>query len=214
MKRIVFVFLALALVLTACGAPTPVTIVITATPNDVVVPTDMPAPTDEPVATDVPAPTDEPIAMPTDTPEAAAPTNTSAPVAAAPTKTTRPATTSDVFADITRDADSFSLRCAAIQGINFSLTSTNSAITKVFIYYRVVAKDSTLKPGAPVNNKEMTGDKKGHFSLFFQGVDVKDDLRLANGWFEYQFVGVNKTGNVVGRSDLIQKEVTFTLECP
>ena len=206
MKRIAFLFLVLALVLTACAAPTPVTIIITAVPptTEPVMATDVPAPTDKP------APTDEPVVAPTDTLEPAAPTDTPKP-GVAPTNTQRSAVS--VFTDITRDVDAFSLRCNPVQ-LNFSITSINPAITGVIIYYRVYDKNLTLDPPIMIAGPNMVGDKKGHFTLEFKATDVKDDMRIANGWFEYQFVGLNKSGNVVGRTEKIVKQVTFTLDCP
>lgn len=219
MKKIAVLFLALALLLTACGAPTP--IVITATPEPVQA-TDVPAPTDVP-ATDVPAaaPTDTlapaaatdtpaPAAVATDTPAPAAATNTPG---AAATNTKPPAVGGDVFSDITRDIDAFSFKCSPSQ-IHLSLKSINSAITKVTVFYRVVSKDSAALPGAMITGPEMVSDKKGNFTLEFSALQINPDFRLANGWFDYQFVGLNKSGNVVGRSDKITQQVTFTLECP
>jgi len=219
MKRIVFVFLSFALLLTACAAPTPVTIVITATDAPVMA-TDVPAatdvPTDVPAAptdTLAPAPTDtQAPAAATDTPAPAAPTNTAVPGVAA-TNTKPPAVGGSVFTDITRDIDAFSLKCSPSQ-LHFTLKSINSAISKVALYYRVVAKDSTSAAGAMIPGPEMVSDKKGNFTLEFSALDINPDLRIANGWFEYQFIGLNKVGNVVGRSDKFTQQVTFTLECP
>ncbi len=218
MKRIFVVFLFLALVLTACGpAPTPVTIIITATDapvvaTDVPAPTDAPEPTDEPAPTDEPEPTDEPA--PTDAPEPTdepAPTETAEP-GVAPTNTRPPAVGGAVFTDITYDVDAFSLKCSPSQ-VNFSLKIINKAITSVYLYYRVIDKDSTVAAGTFVSGGEMIGEKDV-FTREFSALDVNPDLRLANGWFDFQFVGVNKYGDVVGRSDKIVKQITFTLECP
>ena len=221
MKKIVVLFLALALLLTACAAPTPITVVVTATAEPVVA-TDVPAPTDVPTAVSV-APTDTAApAAPTDTAvpavvptETAAPVEATATVAAGPTATNTkpPAVGGSVFTELTRDIDAFSLKCAPSQ-LHFTAKTTNTAITKVTLYYRVIDKSSTLPAGAMVNSKDMLGDKKGNFTLEFSALDVNPDLRLANGWFEYQFVGLNKTGDRVGSSDKIVKQVTFTLECP
>ncbi len=207
MKRIAVLFLALALLLTACGSPTPQTIVIreTAEPQATDVPA-QPAATDAVAATDVPAMTDTPA------PAGAAPTETAAPQVAA-TNTKPPAVGGAVFADITRDINAFSLKCAPSE-LNFTLKSINPAITKVTIFYRVVDKNSTNAAGGMVIGKDMVGDKKGNFTLQFSALDVTPDLRLASGWFDYQFVGLNKSGNVVGRSDKVTQEVTFTLDCP
>jgi hypothetical protein len=207
MKRIVVLCLCLALVLSACASPTPVTIVITAT-NEPVAPTDVPAPTDKP------APTDEPAATATEEPAPSEPTATATEKpGVAPTNTKPPAVGGAVLDQITRSGDVFSLRCAPSE-ITFSLVSLNVAITGVTLYYRVVDKNSTLAPPGMVNSKDMVGDKKGNFTLEFSALDVNPNLRFANGWFDYQFVAVNKFGDVVGRSDKFIKEVTFTLDCP
>jgi hypothetical protein len=60
----------------------------------------------------------------------------------------------------------------------------------------------------------MVGDKKGHFALAFSALDIFPEFRLANGWFDYQFIGLGRVWNVVGRSDKVVQQVTFTLECP
>ena len=65
-----------------------------------------------------------------------------------------------------------------------------------------------------VNSKEMKGDNNGHFTLVFNVADLDEDLRYANGWFEYQVVGLNKGNAIVGRSDKVVKQVTFTIACP
>ena len=76
-------------------------------------------------------------------------------------------------------------------------------------------KNSTLKPPALIAGPNMVGDKKGNFTLELSALNINPDMRnVATGWFDYQFVGLNKVGNVVGRSDMVVKQVTYTLECP
>jgi len=214
MKRIVFAFLTLALVLAACGAPpTPVTIIITATDEPVVA-------TEPPPPTDIPAPTDAPAATETTAP-AAAPTETTAPAAApsetsagpAPTNTRPPAVGGDVFVNITHDIEAFALRCSPSQ-INFTLSSVNPAITSVDFYYRVRDKNVAVQTVNYIRGKEMVGDGKGNYTLEFSALDVHPDQRKAVGWFDYQFIGINKFGDVVGRSERFEDQITFTLDCP
>lgn len=198
MKKIVFVFLALAILLTACGSPAPVT--------SVVIPTDEPA-----AATDMPMDTDEP-GQPTETTTPAAPAETAEP-GAAPTDTKSPAIGADMFIELRRTSDIFSLRCSPDK-IVFTLVSVNPLITGVDFYYRVVDKDSSMAPGALIRGGEMIGDDKGNFTLEFSALDVEDDMRTANGWFDYQFIGLNKFGDPVGRTDKIVQQVTYTIDCP
>jgi hypothetical protein len=199
MKRVIVLFLSLALLLTACGSPTPQTIVVE-TGVPVLLVTDAPTLTDEAEMTDEPDETEEPVA--TDDAPAADATNTEAVSAG-----------DSFFTDLTRSFDAFSLRCEPSL-IEFAVKSTNPAIVKVMLFYRVVDKESTIAPGAMNNSKEMISNVPDNFTLAFAALDLKPDLRKDNGWFDYQFVGLNKLGSVVGRSEPIVQEVTFTLNCP
>lgn len=193
MKRVIVLFLSLALLLTACGSPTPQTIVV-ATDAPVLLVTDAPVLTDEPERTDEPVVTED------------------APAVGATNTEDAPAGDS-FFTDLTRSFDAFSLRCEPSL-IEFAVKSTNPAIVKVMLFYRVVDKESTMAPGALNNSKEMISNVQDNFTLAFTALDLKPDLRKNNGWFDYQFVGLNKLGSVVGRSEPIVQEVTFTLNCP
>jgi len=226
MKKIFVAFLALALMLTACAVPgaqapaqQPVVVNITVVAPAAPAATDVPAPTAVP-ATDVPAPTDvpptavPPTAVPaTDVPTAAPaePTSTTA-AGVAPSATPQPAVGGDVFINITRSGDAFSLKCSPSE-ILFKATSNSTYITSAVFYYRLV--DKVTNHTSPWNSAgNMDTDGNGNFSYNFSALDITPDLRYANGWFEYQLVGLNKGGNVVGRTDKFEKIVTFTLDCP
>lgn len=185
MKRIAVLFLALVFFLTACAAPASTS---TVEPGMV---------TDEPTQAAV-----------VETPAAA-----ETPVAQVTATGTKPSGGGTLFTDLVRSADSFSLKCSPAE-IIFGVKSLDPAVTKVMFFYRVVDKSSAAAAGAMVDSREMVGDQQGHFTLIFASVDLREDLRFTNGWFEYQFVGLNKVGSVVGRSDKIVKQVTFTLGCP
>ncbi len=146
------------------------------------------------VATETPAPSEEPAPEVTATPAGAVAVD-------------------GPFTDILRSSDSFSFKCSPTE-IIFSVRSLDPAITSVLFFYRVVSKDSGIPAGAMVNSKMMVGDDKGHFTLPFKATDLKEDLRFANGWFEYQFVGLSKSKAIVARSEKVVKQVTFTLACP
>lgn len=203
MKNIILVSLILAIGLTACGSPaaTPAP-----TAAEVVLPTDTPVPAQPAaVATDTPAPAG---AAPTDTPESVQ----------APADTATPAGDEGggggVFTNLSRSGDAFSLRCAPPE-LTFSVTSTNAAITEVNLYYRVVDKAAANPTGVWRNGGKMNSDGNGNFTVIFPTVKIDPDSRahVADGWFDYQFVGLNKYGDVVGRSDKITGKVTFTLDC-
>ena len=226
MKKIFVVFLALALMLTACAvpgaqAPQPVVVNITvvapaAAATDVPAPTavpatDVPAPTDVP-ATAVPAPTDVPATAVPPTAAPAEPTSTTAAAAVAPSATPQPAVGGAVFINITRSADAFSLKCSPSE-ILFKATSNSTYITAAVFYYRMV--DKVTNSSSSWNSAgNMEADGAGNYSYNFSALNITPDLRYANGWFEYQLVGLNKGGNVVGRTEKFTKLVTFTLDCP
>lgn len=206
MKKLGFVLMIFALAAcTAAPAVQPVNppaaqppvVVVT-----VVAPTNPPA---APAATDVP-----PTAAPAAT---EAPTATAAPEAAA-TATSLPAVGAPVFTDFARSGASFSLKCSPSE-ITFSATSLSAYTTKVLIYYRMVDKLNSIAsqwyPGPEL--KEVSKD---HYEIAFSALDVNPDVRFDNGWFEYQFVALNKTGDVVGRTpkEMFQQQITFTKECP
>lgn len=161
-----------------------------------------PAPTVEPLTG-----TDEPAEMATESVPTEAPAPEITPTSAEVVKTDGP------FTDILRSSDSFSFKCAPTE-IIFSVRSLDPVVTSVLFFYRVIAKDSGMAAGAMVDSKTMVGDDKGHFTLSFKATDLKEDLRFANGWFEYQFVGLNKGKGIVARSEKVVKQVTFTLACP
>ncbi len=50
--------------------------------------------------------------------------------------------------------------------------------------------------------------------MVFSGEDVHPDLRLELGWFEFQFIGLNKGGAAVDRTQQIEKLVTYRIHCP
>jgi hypothetical protein len=213
MKKLLFLVLIVAL--TACSAP------VTPAPQ-------APAPTQPPVViTVVVEATSAPAVAPaaTEVPPAAAPTATEVPAAApttapavvenAPTATMPPAVGGDMLVNITRDSDHFSLKCSPSQ-IVFTATSASPYIIDVVIYYRMVDKLTGMSSqwyAGPTMDK----DGKGNFTRTFSALDIKDDVRVReNAWFEYQFVGTAKDGNVVWRSDktTYAKQVTYTKECP
>lgn len=206
MKKLFFLFLALTLA--ACGtapavqpaAQEPVVVVVTVNapeaPAEVVPATEVPAAA--PAATEAPVATEAPTAVPE----------------AVGTPTSLPAVGAGIFTDFARSSDTFSLKCSPSQ-ITFGVTSINSYTKKVQIYYRMVDKLNSMA-SQWYAGPELTEISPNRYEIVFTALDVNPDVRFENGWFEYQFLGLNKTGDVVGRTEkeLFQQQVTFTLECP
>jgi hypothetical protein len=219
MKRI-FIFL-LALALAACGAPpateaptaapaqpssTPVVIVETVVVT--VIPTQ--APTEVPSATPLPPPTEVPATQP--------PTQPPAPTAAAADTSGGLITADDTlgagwFTIMTRTASAFSLRCQLSKEITFSVKPTDPNITEVNFYYRIEDR-ATGSVFDWQNAGRMLPDASGNFVLVFTGENVNANFRKPNAWFDYQFIGVSRSSGVVGRSEKIVQQVTYTLDCP
>jgi hypothetical protein len=235
MKRIVIIFLALAFVLAACGAPAPTTeqpTVTQAPPQptqtaaiivetvvekvvETVVVTVIPTqvPTEVPSVTPLPPPTEVPATQ-------AAPAATQPPVqAAAPADTTGglipvdDALGAGWFVGMTRNRNDFALRCQLSKEITLSVKPADPNITQVQLYYRIEDRAT----GAVFdwqNAGKMLQDANGNFALVFSGDNVNANFRKPNAWFDYQFVGLSKSGGVVGRSEKIIQQVSYTFDCP
>jgi hypothetical protein len=206
----------LSLALSACGAlpsspgvaPTPAVIVQTVLVT--VIPTEEPS--------NVPPPTLAPSITPqvlvvTATPEASP--ATVGPTGTVPTgEATAPFPPNpggDVFTNLTRSGDKFSLRCQP-DTISFGVSTSNVYVTGVDFWYRIQDRLSISISGW-IFGGSMESDKQGNFTIAFPASRVDEDVRSHRAWFDYQFVGVNKTGDVVGRTAKLAKQVTYTIDC-
>ena len=59
----------------------------------------------------------------------------------------------------------------------------------------------------------MISGANGSFTIVFSAEDVNANFRKPNAWFDYQFIGSSQSG-VVGRSEKIEQQVTYTFDCP
>lgn len=228
MRKLIILLLAFAI--TACGAaptvgtpiqvatqeliqPTQTAMVVLQTVVVTVVPTNLP--TEVPSATPLPQPT--PTAVPAATQLPAATEAVAAPPQAQ--SATGGVTTLDNalgggwFNNMTLTANTLSLRCQLSKAITFSVTPLDKNITQVQFYYRTEDKSS----GAVFdwqNFGRMLPDAAGNFTLTFTGDNVSADFRKPSAWLDFQFVGLSKTGGVVGRSEKVVQQVNYTFDCP
>ena len=117
-----------------------------------------------------------------------------------------------VFTNMTMSGNALTLRCSP-RDITFNITTPNIDIVDVIFYYRIV----DLKRLYPKEWKafgKMDANGNGNFTLTFKGEDVHPESRLDGSWFEFQFVGLAKSGNVVGQSQKIEELVKYTYDCP
>ena len=116
------------------------------------------------------------------------------------------------FVDLTRSRNDFALRCQLSKEITFSVKPTDPNISQVDFYYRIQDRAT----GAVFdwqNAGRMISDANGNFTIVFAGDDVSANFRKPNAWFDYQFIGSSQSG-VVGRSEKIEQQVTYTFDCP
>ena len=228
-----FVILLLAVLLAACSsAPTalptepPAPTVVEPTQTPVVIvqtvmveatqpPTLVTSPTAEP-PTAVPA-TPTPVVV-TVVVEATQPVQAVAPTSAPANATSGLITIDEAlgagwFTNITLTKNILSLRCQINREITFSVKPLDANITQVDFYYRIVDR-STGSAFDWQNAGRMPPDANGNFVLVFSGDDVNANFRKPNAWLDFQFIGLSRSGGVVGRSEKIEQQVTYTFDCP
>ncbi len=213
MKRVLIV--ALGIILSACSAlpaapsatagPSSTPVVVVQTVIVTVIPTQ--PPTLPPTA--APLPTATPLPPPT---AAAANPAVAATVAGGSPTATLPANAGgDLFTNLTRSSDHFALKCLP-DTITFGISTANPYVVEVDIYYRIEDRLSVSISNWH-NVGAMTSDKNGNFTMNVPASAVDPDLRTHKGWFDYQFIGLNKLGQVVGRSLRISQQITYTIDC-
>jgi hypothetical protein len=217
--RKVFILL-LAVILAACSTPaapteqpvaavvepsaTPVVIVQTVVVEATQAPTEVPPPTAIP-------PTAAPVVVtvvvqPTQAAVQPAPPSGDAPIAL------DNALGKGVFSNMTMSSNAFTLRCSP-RDITFNISTANQDIVDAVFYYRVV-DNKRLYPSEWKNFGKMVANGNGNFTLTFTGENIHPDLRQDNSWFDFQFVGLAKSGDVVDRTEKIEQLVKYTFDCP
>ena len=219
--------LSLAIVLAACGVvqpvqqeqPTPViaTVLVTVIP-----PTDVPPPTALPLPTEVPTevPTLEPTATlePTLPPEPTATTETTT----SSTSGGSGLTTVNVdnglgkgaFTNITFSSDLLTLNCTP-RSFEITMDAGLPDIVRAEMYYRIVDQPSALYPSEWYLVGNLGTDGKGKFFTTFEALTINPNYRgLDKAWIDFQFIGINKGGGVVERTQKIERLVVYSKECP
>jgi hypothetical protein len=117
------------------------------------------------------------------------------------------------FTNITVSRNALTLRCQLQKQITFSVSPLDSNIKKVNFYYRIVDRE-TGSAFDWQNAGLMPPDANGNFVMVFSGDQVNANYRKPNAWLDFQFVGLSQSGGVVGRSEKIEQQVTYALDCP
>jgi hypothetical protein len=218
MKKILII--SLAFVLAACGAVQPVEQAAQEPPTPivitVVVPGEQPAEAQGP--TPIPLPTQEPTAAP----PAEAPTEVPQPTAEpAPASVGDPNLTpvdvefalgKGVFSNIKFSSDKLTLNCYPRE-MQITMTALMPDIARAEMFYRISDTMGRNSDWFLVGN--LQNDGQGNFSITFKATDINPDYRILQGaWIDFQFVGVNRGGGVVDRTQRIERLVTYYKECP
>ena len=229
MKKLLLI--SLALMLAACGVvqplpqipPTPIiaTVLVTVFAPTAIPPTSIPLPTLAPTQSPTEVPTQvlptavPPTAVPPTEAVAAQPTPTTQSNSAAPVSTgpvaIEPSFNGGSFKDITASTGLFSLRCEP-KSIKFDVTTTDVYITTVEMYFRLRDKHST---DIPAWSWAGTLDTDGlyHFWITVNGESINPDLRKHQGWYDVEFVGLNKVGDAIGRTEKIVDVISYAIDC-
>jgi hypothetical protein len=232
MKRVLVILLAFAL--TGCGAISPFITQPTAAatnPPQVVYQTVVVTVLVTSPASETPVPTATWTPIPSFTPQPTMPTSTlglvatatsgsaqftATPSALAPSGSataTLPANAGGtIFADLTRSSDRLSYSCSP-STITFGLSATDPNVYEVDLFYRLEYQNSSLTTNW-VDVGKMVSDGAGHFTFDFKASMIPSDLRTRAAWLDYQFVGLNRSFEVIGRSARILQQVTFSPSCP
>lgn len=220
--------IALAFLLAACGvvqpaiqqeAPTPIvqTVVVVAT-TQVAPPTAISLPTQGPTNTPIPA--DTPTTAPTNTAEPTATVEQQAAVAVSTDASGLVPVNVDnllgkgVFTNITFNTDKLTLNCFPRE-MEISMKAALPEITRVEMYYRIIDAPSGLYPSEWLLVGNLGTDNKGTFYTTFKALDINPNFRgLDNAWIDFQFIGINKGGAAVDRTQKIERLVTYFKNCP
>ncbi|HKJ38237.1 MAG TPA: hypothetical protein VJ972_05640 [Anaerolineales bacterium] len=220
MKKITI--LLLAIVLTACGAPAPAAPAeqaVAPAPAEPVVVTVVVEPTQAPAEPVAPAAPAEPVVVTVVVEPTSAPAEPAAPAPAPVEPAVDDGTVAlddafgkGVFVNMTMSSSNFTLRCSP-RDITFNVTAPNTDIKDVLLYYRT-ADIKRLYPSEWRAFGNMTANGNGNFTLTFSGEDIHPDLRIDGSYFDFQFIGLAKSGDVVDRSQKIESLVQYTFDCP
>jgi hypothetical protein len=216
MKKILT--LTLAFFLAGCGAispaqptappPTPVVVIAT-----VLVPVTVESQPQAPAPTNPPAP--QVIVVTATEPAPVAPPPSGGGSSGTATATLPADAGGTLFTSLSRSGSFISLRCLP-QSVSFSVSTSNFAVAEVDFYYRM--EDLTTQPVSYSDWKnagKMVSDKNGNFTLDFNVTQINEDLRATDkGWLDYQFIGIAKDANAVGRSGKISQQILYLKDCP
>ena len=147
-------------------------------------------------------------------------TATVIPVLARPSPTPAPEATAtatqmiegNLFARITLSTPMLRLKCDP-QEIIIDVTVKEPNVKGVSFFFRMKDKATGLVSDWS-NGEDMRSAGNGIFEFIFQAKAIPSEARYKEAWVQYQFVGINQTGQNMGKSQIFSEEITFTPGCP
>ena len=98
--------------------------------------------------------------------------------------------------------DQVTLRCTPRE-ITFTITARIADTRDALFYYRMV-DFKRLYPGEWTNAGKMDKLGNGVYQIVFSGEDVHPNLRLDEGFLDFQFVALNKGGSAIDQNSKIR----------
>lgn len=118
----------------------------------------------------------------------------------------------DLFLKISHSTDVLRLKCDPLE-IIFNVTVKNPDIKHVAFFFRMKDK-ATGMVTAWSNGDDMRTAGSGIFQFIFQARAIPNEARTKEAWVQFQFAGLNKAGESLGRSQIFASEITYTNDCP
>ncbi len=217
MNKKLSVMLMLVLAQAACNLPLAARVQSTSVPNhsprpSLTIAAPVKSPTDEDIQVAPPAspqPSQSISRMPEFT-QTSSPTSTSEPATSTPTSSL---TADGLFSSVVLSEQVIYLGCAPMFA-RFEVTSTRADVTSVVLFYRLQYKISAQRTSW--NDGFSMKALDGKFTLDLQAANLKNFNKAKEpvAWVQYQLVATDRSGNILGRSQVFHDKLAISSSCP
>lgn len=129
-----------------------------------------------------------------------------------PSPSATPELSGELFSKVSHSTDVLHFNCDPLE-IIFNLTVKNPDIKHVAFFFRMKDKATGIV-NAWSNGEDMRAAGNGIFQFIFQARAIPNEARTKQAWVQFQFAGLNKAGESLGRSQIFANEITYTSDCP
>jgi superfamily II RNA helicase len=130
----------------------------------------------------------------------------------APTATATQALNDDLLSKLSYSSDKLHWKCDPLE-IIFTVTIKDPRIKGVAFLFRMKDK-STGMVNAWSNGDDMRPAGDNMFEFIFQAKAIPSEARTKEAWLQFQFAGLNQTGQSLGHSQIFADKITYTTTCP